>query len=170
MKSAPLCRLLPLVLAGLALSACNETSQPAATQVVPPPCQCTVAQAPQTAVPAAAPVAAVAHLRRFRTHRWAASHSYRYSSWHETETWSESASSETEYASGSYAAQSGRYEGEADSARYAVWVDGYGRRHFVQGGAAEVHDAGWRRHDGDDASRLDPWHGYDAHCGRENRD
>ena len=162
-------QLLALSLASLAVSACNESSQPAVSETAAVPCHCTQAlpaAAEASTQTAAATPATTAHRWRHRYLRhWAQSES------------SESASTAYDYES-SESRTSDRVSESEESAQsgstveagYSVWVDGYGRRHCYYTGHHDHHDhddAGWQRA-GDDRSRLDPWKGYDDTDGPEN--
>ena len=67
-----------------------------------------------------------------------------------------------------YSQSSSPSETQSESASRAVWVDGYGRSHYVaatsqeedtaRAGAAVPPVAVLERR------RLDPWHGYDSDC------
>lgn len=153
----------------LAVSACNETSQPQAVATTQLPCHCTQAAQPaepaapaeQTAAAAPAPVA----------HRW--HHHYRHWAWsHETASSSYSVEeSESRSVDRVYQSDETQTGAEVETG-YSVWIDGYGRKHcYYTGHRDHDHDhdrdAGWQRVN-DDRSRLDPWNGYDGNDGPEN--
>jgi hypothetical protein len=160
MKSRLFVQFLPLAVAAFAACGCNETSQPAMQQAQVVPCRCGAPVAVTTA-PASEP--AIRHYR----HRYAR----HYASWHESRwsaQWSESerSSSTVEYGYGESSEREGHVEGEASAARYAYWVDAYGRRHCYD--RALGHEISFRHEGSDEAARLDPWHGYDGHDGPGN--
>ena len=154
---------LALGLAAFGLTACDQAPQSSTAQTATQsPCPCAQPVQPQATVPQAASVIGVSH--HIRRHRFA----YGESVWHESEIWRESERSSSSYEHESVSGSSDERveEGEhADEARYAVWVDGYGRRHFML--------ARDERGDSDrtaalapvdEKKRHDPWHGYDATC------
>jgi len=159
MKSRLFVQFLPLALAAFAACGCNETSQPAAQQGAVVPCRCS---APLAAAPASEPLVTRHYRRRYAR---------RFASWHESRwsaAWSESerSSSTVQYGEGESYAREARVESEGSSARYAVWVDAYGRKHCYD--RALGHEVAFRHVESDEAARLDPWHGYDGHDGPEN--
>jgi hypothetical protein len=59
-------------------------------------------------------------------------------------------------------------ETQSESASRAIWVDGYGRSHYVAAASQEqgAADGGAAMQSvaAVDRSRQDPWHGYDSDC------
>lgn len=163
MKLRVLGPLLPLALVAFGAFGCNDTSQPQTAQTAAVPCRCTepVAAAPAPQVPTR-----TAFLRLHR-HRDARHWAHAESSEFQAETWSESehSSSTVEYGYEGEVERGERIYADARGTDYDFWVDGYGRRHLV----CRCHrHGGWERANGDDAARLDPWHGYDDNDGPEN--
>jgi hypothetical protein len=137
-----------LLCAGLA--SCNE-SHPVNTVTAAPT---RIAVAPPAPPPAAAPAAAVAHHPRHR-HAWHAQES------HSDESYSQSGESES--------SSQGEDETAASSApppasgpEPAVWVDGYGRSHYVAAGPEDANPAALTREDLH--KRMAPWRAYDSKC------
>jgi len=130
----------------LGLYGCDDpaTAPQAAVQAAPPPCNC---QAPVAAAPAATVQASVHHRRH-----WSA---YAYSSHEDSESYSQGSQSD-ESQSRSYD-ESDSQSSQASSAQN-VWVDGYGRSHYILASAVTVSQSP------ETGARRDPWHGYDENC------
>ncbi len=161
-------QLLALGLASLVVTACNELSQPAASETAAATCHCT--QAPPDAPAADASNQTAAATPSGASHRWHHRYVRRWARSHR----SESASTAYDYelsersTSDRVSEIEGTQGGGEVEAGYSVWVDGYGRRHcYYTGHHDRDDDAGWQRA-GDDRSRLDPWKGYDDNDGPEN--
>jgi hypothetical protein len=144
------------ILACAGLSGCDNAGRPTAanTQASSQPCNCQTAAA---AVPAVAAEPATHH--RARHHP-----SYSQREYEQTEHYSDSSSSRTYYqASGDYRSDTETHLDYLDETRsggadnQAVWVDGYGKRHFYTVGAVAAQPP-------DDQARRDAWHGYDETC------
>ncbi len=138
------------ILLGLSLSGCdNPPSAPVVNpQAANPPCNCTPNPAPDVQA------AATSHYATHRHHRhwssYASRHSYQesqaYSSGEELQS-----TGRREYAQGNQADNSQQTEQN-------VWVDGYGRSHYVQVSDATVSTPP------DTKERRAPWAHYDEKC------
>ena len=140
------------ILLGLSLAGCdNPPSAPAVNpQAANPPCNCTPNQAPD--VQAAATSQQVTHRHHRHWSSYASRHSYQ-----ESESYSSGEESQStdrrEYDQG--------YRGDNSqeaSSEQNVWVDGYGRSHYVQVSDATVSVPP------DTRERRAPWAHYDEKC------
>jgi hypothetical protein len=136
-------------LACLGLAGCdNSANAPVPTaQAVAPPCNCQ----PQNEAAAQSALARATH----RHHRqWS---SYAHRDYDESESYSYSSQSRSYYQSGTddQGADQNAGSGNADE---NVWVDGYGRSHYIATASAAP----------DDRARFAPWHGYDQDCDEHN--
>jgi len=134
-----------LACAGLAGCDNSSTTPPANVQAAVPPCNC------QTATP---PAQTAAISPRVRHHRIRHSPSYAYSD--------ESQSADSSSQSRSYSYSEAESSGDA-ARRDNVWVDGYGRKHYVAVASSE------NAPPADDHVRLAAWHGYDAKCDEKDK-
>ena len=131
-------------LACLGLAGCDNSANapaPNAQAVAQPPCNC------QQQNEAAAQAAPRRTIHRYARHRAYASH--------------EEFEAQYSYQSQSrstYQSESGDQEVSSGNSEGNVWVDGYGRSHYVATASAAP----------DDRARLAPWHGYDEDCDEHN--
>jgi hypothetical protein len=158
-----------LAMAGLTVTftlfGCDRNSQqaqaPAAAPVAavtPPACNCS--QGAQTAS-----VAPVAHHHRHHRHHSLSENSYSSESYSSENS---SSSSVGEYSpSEQDDVDSGEVETHVRTAHSqqdsGVWVDGYGRPHYVDYGPPDDEDPGYITRK-DERRRMRPWRGYDSQC------
>lgn len=144
------------ILACAGLSGCDNAGTPTAanTQASAQPCNC---QTEAAAVPAVAPEPATHHHTRHRS-------SYSQREYEQTEHYADNSSSRTYYqASGDYQSDTKTHSDFTDetsssgASNQAVWVDGYGKRHFYTVAAVAAQPP-------DDHARRDAWRGYDETC------
>ncbi|HEY0282667.1 MAG TPA: hypothetical protein VGC27_08595 [Rhizomicrobium sp.] len=128
--------------ASLGLAGCdNSANVPAPTvQAVAPPCNCEPQN--EAVTKTVAPRA---------KHRHARTASYR--EYEEDRSARSESRSTYQGGSGEQSDYQTAYQ-EYGHSEEAVWVDGYGRSHFVAAASAAP----------DDRARLAPWHGYDEDC------
>ncbi len=132
---------------------------PLPAQVAAVPCNC---QQPLAQPPSMAPVD-TSYAQPSRRH----GHRHHYEAQDEYSESSASSGSSESYSSSEESSEQHEYsdentEGESES---AVWVDGYGRSHYMEGGSPDEDDRSGE-HDGrETGKRLDPWHGYNSKCG-----
>lgn len=146
------------------LFGCNRHPQavapaPAPVAAVAPPCNCQ-----PSAVANAAPVV---HRRIHRhRHRWA--HENRsYVAYESSESMSSStyaSSSQREYDGRSEASSDTEYEMAQNTGSSAVWVDGYGRSHYEDGGSSSTEADPGAVSRADVHARMSPWRGYNSDC------
>lgn len=140
------------IAACLGLAGCDDAAPPAPapnTQAAAaPPCNCqTAAEAP------------VHHPAISRKARWHERHSASYSASYSTSEYDENESESADDRSRSRSYD--RVESEGSGGE--VWVDGYGRSHYVVASAATISQPP------DDRARRRPWHGYDAKCDEKDK-
>jgi hypothetical protein len=149
-----------LICAGL--FGCDEGQKvavPLPAQTASVPCNCQ----PQVNPPMRQATAAQPFHRSWRRHRHGRFHAYgAQSEYNENSASSYSSAEESE----SYETEhfEHRNYGGGEEAHHAVWVDGYGRSHYLAAGVAIEDAQDFKRGGHKTGNRLDPWHGYDAEC------